>query len=250
MKKITSVLFSLVLVSAPSAAFAAGVGATAAVSTNLQVSVGGTAKLRADQEIDRRTSSLGQLMTRISGATHLSADEKANLNQNLTTVLSSLGALKAKIDADTDLASIKTDVQSITKGYRIYMLVLPQANIAVSADRINTIVSEMQTLGTKLEARINAANTTVLQSSYTDLEAKIADATAQANAAVTATGTLGPDDGNATVAASNTAALKAARAQIEAATADLVAAHADIMTILKGLNVSTGASATASTTAQ
>jgi len=103
-------------------------------------------------------------------------------------------------------------VQSITKSYRTYMLVLPQARIAAASDRALTIVAQMQELDTKLQARIAADSsaTAAVQSAYSDMQAKIADASTQANLAVSTTASLTPDNGNATIAASNTAALKAA----------------------------------------
>jgi hypothetical protein len=68
-----------------------------------------------------------------------------------------------------------------------------------------------------------------------DMNAKIADATAQSASAQSGVSALVPDQGNATVAASNKAALEASRADIQTATQDLKAARADITTILQGL---------------
>jgi hypothetical protein len=248
MKKIISLFVSLALVAAPAAAFAQTVTTSATVTAGVQTSAGTKAKARADQEIQRRVTNLNQLTTRTSAMTRLSDSEKAALQASLSAQVSTLTALQAKIDADTDLPTLKTDVQSITKNYRVYMLVLPQARIAASADRVSTIVGQMQTLGMKLEARITAStstNVTALQAAYTDMQAKVADATTQANAAVSATASLSPDNGDATIAASNTAAVKAARADIQTATADLKAARADISTVLQGLKVSATASASA-----
>ncbi len=175
---------------------------------------------------------------------NLSASKKTDLQTNLSNQMYTLSALQTKIDADTDIPTLKTDVKSITKNYRIYLLILPQARIAASADRINTIVGQMQTLAGKLETRITAANATALQSTHSDLESKLDDATAKANAAVTTTAGLAPDNGSATLVASNSEAVKAARAQIESATKDLVAARADIETIIQGLKSSATATST------
>ena len=194
---------------------------------------------------------------------NLSASEILSLQATLSAQVSDLTTLKATIDADTVLATLKTDVQSIAKGYRIYMLVLPQGRIAAASDRVLTLVGQMQTLGAKLQARITAdtsGNAATLQAAYSDMQAKIADASTQANAAVSETASLQPDNGVASVEASNTAALKDARSKIEAATTDLKAARADIATIVAGVKGtgSTGSpqagsasgSVTASTSAQ
>lgn len=106
------------------------------------------------------------------------------------------------------------------------------------------------TISAKLQTRINAdqsagKNTTTLQASLADLNAKIADANVQAGIAVNGILSLTPDQGNKTVLASNTAALKAARAKVKIATEDLQAARQDARVIIQNLdtlNVSTSSS--------
>ena len=78
-------------------------------------------------------------------------------------------------------------------------------------------------------------NVTALAAASADMTAKMADANAQAQAAQNGVSSLLPDQGNATVIASNKAALIAARADIKTSTTDLKAARADIQTILSGL---------------
>jgi chromosome segregation ATPase len=252
MKKLISIFFALVLGMAPVAVFAQ-TSVTTSVTTGVSASATLTtaetnAQNRANEEIQRRISNLNAMIARTNAMVNLSASEKSSLQTSLSTEVTNLTALQAQIDADTTLASLKTDIHSITTEYRVYMLVLPQARIAASADRIGTIVTDMQTLGAKLNTRINAtttAQTGSLQAAYTDMQTQISNANTQATAAVNATVSLTPDGGNATIAASNTAALKAGRAQIVTATGDLKAARADIATILKGLGVSVSASANA-----
>ena len=258
-----SLIASALTVSAillPAAAFAetasvsAGVTATP-ITTSVKVSTKPAVSLntiiaRADAEITRRITNLNSLSARIGQMKNVSASEKTSLQTGITTQISTLTSLKATIDADTVLATLKTDVQSITKDYRIYMLVLTQGRIAASVDRVQTLVADMQTLEPKLEARITAAqtagkNVTGAQSAYTDMQAKVSDASTQASAALSETVNLTPDQGNATVEASNTAAIKDAAAKIKTATADLKAARADITTILK---VVKGTGVTASST--
>ena len=266
MKKIISLFLSLGLISAPAAALAetgAGVGIKADVEARAGMPTGagevhatmgaGTgvraggegdlharAKDRAHQEIERRWDNLNQLKLRFDEMARLSPEEKVKLEASLTAQINALTALKARIDADTSTSTLKEDIQSITKGYRVYALVLPQARIAASADRIKTVVGQMQTLGTKLQARIDASTSTdktAFVTAQADMQAKLTDASAQASAAVTATANLTPDNGDAAVAKANEAALKGARAQIEAATKDLKDARKDVETILKGLKI-------------
>jgi hypothetical protein len=219
------------------------------------------AKQRADQEITRRIAALNALQTRVSQMQEVSASFKASLAATVQNEITSLTNLQAKIDADTDLATLKTDVMSITADYRVFMLVLPESRIAAAADRVVTLSSMFSSLGTKLQARIQTAagagaDVTALNAALADISAKIADVQNQAQTAVTSTVSLQPDQGDKTVEASNTAALKAARADIQAAQKDLVAARADVKTIVAGLaklpaaNASASTSAAASTTAQ
>ena len=80
---------------------------------------------------------------------------KQALSANITTQITGLATLKAKIDADTDGTTLKTDMQSITDAYRVFALVLPQGRIAAAADREVTLVSMMSTLA-RAQARIQA----------------------------------------------------------------------------------------------
>jgi flagellar biosynthesis/type III secretory pathway chaperone len=209
---------------------------------------------RADEEIQRRITNLTSLSTRIGQMKNVSASEKTSLQGSISSQISSLTSLKATIDAETVLANLKTDVQSITKSYRTYMLVLPQGRIAAASDRIQTIVADMQALEPKLQARITAAQTagksvSGSQSAYTDMVAKVSDASTQSSAALSETANLTPDQGNTTIEASNNAAIKDAAAKIKTATQDLIAARADIATILKAVKGTSSASVTASTSA-
>jgi hypothetical protein len=208
---------------------------------------------RADQELTRRISNLNSASTRDGDMKNLSASEKTSLQASISTEIGNLTGLKAKIDADTDATVLKTDVKSITNDYRVYMLVLPQGRIAAATDRVGTIVSEMQQLGTKLQARITTAqtagkNVTAAQSAYTDMQAKLTDANTQAQAALSETQSLQPDQGNATVQASNTAAIKDALSKLKTAQSDLKAARADIKTIMDAVKGTGGASVNASST--
>ncbi len=111
----------------------------------------------------------------------------------------------------------------------------------------------MTTLSGKLQARITATtgDTSALSASLSDMNAKTGDASVQANAAISEVATLTPDNGDQSVAASNEAALKDARAKIEAGMKDLQAARQDAGMIVKGLKtLNAAAHANASTTAQ
>lgn len=207
---------------------------------------------RADQEISRRITNLNNLAARIGEMKKLSSSEISNLASSTQGQVSNLTALKAKIDADTDLTTLRTDVQSVTKSYRIYMLVIPQTAIMAAADRVMTIVDAMNIIGGKIQARITSAQSsgkdvTSLQTAFSDLTAKLADADTQAQAAIAEVSGLTPDNGVQTQMQANANALKDARSKIKTAQQDLVAARKDAGTIAKGLRGLGGGPASSTT---
>jgi hypothetical protein len=271
MKKLSirtsSVAIASLLALAPLAAFAQTASVTAttsaatvSVTAGATTGVKGTASLstlisKGDSAIATRITALTDLSTRIGEMKNISASEKTSLQANISTEIGNLTGLKATIDAATSKATLVTDLKTITSDYRIYLLILPQGRIAAASDRIGTIVSLMQQLSPKLSARITAAqtagvNVSAAQSAYTDMQTQITAANTASQAALSETISLAPDQGNTTVQASNTAAIKDAAAKIKTATADLKAARADIGTILSAVKGARGASVTASTSVQ
>lgn len=192
-------------------------------------------KVRADREINRRVSSLTSLISKVSQIKRLTDAQKSSLTTQIQAEITSLLSLKAKIDTDTDPTILKTDVQSIVKSYRVYLLYLPQIHIFGAADSILNLATSMSTLASKLQFRINTAqtagqNVSNLVAYLTDMQAKIADAQTQANAAITLVTPLTPDGypGNKTQ-------LLAALKDLQTARLDLVAARQDGQKIIQGL---------------
>jgi len=250
-----------------------GLSASAAASGTVGVSAGAQLKAtlitraqdRADQEITRRLNALNSLSARVNEMQKLSTDEKSGLSATIQSQIGDMNTLEAQIATDASAnstSSLKADIQAITKSYRIFMLVIPQGAISAASDRVMTIVGMMTTLSGNLQTRITAAQTagsnmSVSVSALADLNAKIADANTQAQAAVTETAGLQPDNGVQAVMQSNTAALKDARSKIQTAQQDLTAARKDAGTIVKVLialkdSASAGSTTTvsASTSAQ
>lgn len=211
--------------------------ASVSVSANVSAKIT-TAKQKADQEIQRRIQKLTDLSTKVQGMAKVSAEAKASLASAVQSQISELTSLQVKIDADTDTATLKTDIQSIAKSYRIFMLVIPQAMIEVASDKIQTATAQFTSLSTKLQGRIAAGqaagkDTTSVSASLTDMNAKIADANVQAAAAVSHVQGLQPDNGDKTVMAANDAALKQSRADLKIAQSDLEAARQDAKSIVQ-----------------
>ncbi|HTP56718.1 MAG TPA: hypothetical protein VMJ72_00350 [Candidatus Paceibacterota bacterium] len=215
-------------------------GRAAARMAQVQTQLMTRIKNAADREIQRRITALNSLLARVQAFKRVSDSEKSSLAATVQTQVSQLTTLKTKIDADTDLTTLRTDVKSMTVAYRIFILVIPQGKILAAADRLTTIASSMADISTKLAARIAAApagtDVSALNASLADMNAKIADATTQAANAANAVAGLKPDNGDKTAMQSNDAALKQARADIVAGTHDLTDARHDATDIIKGLH--------------
>jgi hypothetical protein len=250
-----------VLIATPVSAVTVGMGinANASASTtvgNVQISAAmqtriNNGKDHADQEIARRVTALTDLNTKVQAMTKLSAEEKTTFNSSINAQISTLTSLKAKIDSDSDIDTLKTDIKSITLSYRVYLLVIPQGHISVTADRLQEAADVASALSTKLSARIDAdtasgKDTASAKTALTDMQTKITDANAQASASLSLVANLTPDEGDKTKQDANDKALKDARAKLKAGLADIVAARADARTIVKSLTGN--ASVTASTT--
>ena len=206
-----------------------------------KISVGSTVvKGKSDAEIDARIAALNGLQARVNEMTKISDSEKASLIASISENLSNMTTLKTKIDTDTDKLVLKSDAASITKSYRIYALILPKTRILAASDRISATVDILTNVKTKLQAGIataqsNGKDVTAINSVMADMSAKLADASTKGQAAATLVAALQPDQGNASVAASNKTALGTARADIKTSINDLVVALQDAKTAQSSL---------------
>lgn len=195
---------------------------------------------RAIVDIDRRVASLTKLEARIDAMNRISDATKKSLSTTIDAQIKVLNDLKAKIAMTTDEATLKAHIESITKAYRVYMLVMPQATILSAADRITTTADLMTTFGTKLETRIAQADSagkdvSALESLYADMKVQIAEAKANASTAITLSANLKPDNGDKAVMESNKKAMTEAHAKLKSAQDDLKSARKDAEGIIKGL---------------
>mgnify|MGYP001613759092 CR=1 FL=1 len=227
------------------------------IETGARTGIKADLTARADQEIDRRIAKLKTQNARIQAMQRIGVDEKGSLDASIKAQLTELTNLKAKIHADTDVATLRTDVQSITKSYRVFALVMPKAAIAAAAARVKSIADSLIEIGVKLETRISAlplleslahANAlAALRTSLADLRTKAANAKVEADAAVALTANLSPDNGDQATMQANLAALQSARTKLKAGEDALKAARKDAEAIIKGLR-SFGPRASATTT--
>jgi len=192
-------------------------------------------KNRADNEIIRRIDALNKINTRLTVIKHLTDAQKSSFSSQIATEIANLTTLKTKIDADTDLTTLKADVQSIITSYRVFALFIPQIQIVAAADRILNISETMKNLTTKLATRINDAknagkDVSGLQSLLTDMQNKIADAQTQANNVISTVAGLLPSG-----YPGNKSDLQSGRKMLQTARLDLVTAGQDAKKIIMGL---------------
>ncbi|HWA52372.1 MAG TPA: hypothetical protein VG895_04955 [Patescibacteria group bacterium] len=209
-------------------------------ATNNRITI---VKQKADAEIERRLTSLTNAISLVNGFKKLNDSQKTNFVTSINTQISDLNNLKTKIDADTDMQTLRADQKSIFDEYRIYMLYLPQTRILSAAERESETIDLMNQVSTKIAGRINGnAN---LQNTLNDANTKLTDATTQETNATNLVINLAPDQGNTATSASNTAALKSARADLQTALKDLQTAKTDFQTIINQLKTQGTSSPTA-----
>jgi chromosome segregation ATPase len=198
------------------------------------------AKDRGVREIERRDDALADLMKRVENMARLSDDEKARITALLQSQIDSLMTLKSRIEAASDLTTLKTDIRSIKDSYRVYFLTIPQTRITAAADKLKATVVRMTELAAKLETKVEEASaagkdTARLSTLLTDLKTHLTEATANADEALRLVSSLTPDNGDAAKAEANMKALREAQAAIKAGHEDLKAARQDAGAIVKGL---------------
>lgn len=212
-----AVCLTMFLVGAVSAAAqtSATSSATSTPDKKLDAKMVNLAK-RANQEIERRIGALTGLAARIQEMKKLASEEKEILATSIQAQIDALKNLAAKIETDTDIETMRTDVQSVTKSYRIYALVMPQTALLAAADRLLEISADLASLGAKLALRISDAQTaggdiTGLKEKLADLNASVAAAKTKAQAAIDLVSGLVPDQGVSEKMALNASALNDAR---------------------------------------
>ncbi len=198
-------------------------------------------KARADLEINRRIDSLNDLSIMLGSLKRLTATQKSEFSSQLEVVSSSLFNLKTKIDADTDFATLKTDVQAVVTSYRVYAFFMPQIRIISAADAMADSASKLTDLAAKLKTRIDTASTggtdvTTMQASLDDMNAKISDAQGLTESIGTTVVPLTPDG-----YPDNKVVLTTARQQLQTTINDLQTARNDAKTIITALGAANSA---------
>lgn len=195
-------------------------------------------KARCDAAIDARQATINNLTSAVGASEHLADGNRSALDGQLASAGSGLTALRTKIDADTDRATLVADCRAIVSQYRIYLVLAPKTRLVIAADRglaatdaatkAEPRITDAIAKAEGLPALIPADKVADAKARDADLVAKVADASSRmsglADQLVPLTaqqyndGTAGPIIDNA-------------RQALEAARTDLVNARADLRTI-------------------
>lgn len=205
------------------------------IKTSVESNLIDNLKQRAQTEITRRLTFLNDLLTKLTDIKKLSDADKASLQNQIQTQIDGLNTLQTKINSDTDLTTLRTDVKSIVNGYYIFAFFRVKISLLVAADRFATTADSLSSLEVKLDTRVQQASASgqdvsSLNVLLADMTTKIADAKAKYQAVETDLASLTAQDfpGNKSV-------LLSERAKLKTAYADLRAAYQDAIKIRKGL---------------
>jgi hypothetical protein len=140
-----------------------------------------TLRAFGDCEINRRFATLDTLSGKVSSSKVLSSTHAAALTGEINSTRGGLTALKARIDSETDLTALKADIRRIATDFRVYVLVVPQANLTIGADSVAAAQPKFADINTKLSdaiATVKAAgkDTTAAQSHLDAMNAAVAQA--------------------------------------------------------------------------
>jgi hypothetical protein len=192
-----------------------------------------------DRDIDSKINNLNKLVNKISGLKKITVDQKTALSSSTQQLIANFISLKTTMSSSTGTTSINTDKQELIQASRDYALVIPRANIIATANRIETIVSMMNIVGTKLQVRLSqmssSSDLVSLEANLKDLVTKVAEASRLAQTAINEVITLTPDNGDNTKMTANTATLKSARSKLQLASKALKDAKKDAQIIIQAL---------------
>jgi hypothetical protein len=138
------------------------------------------AKKVATGAITRRVLALRQLTTAAKSSLRVSEADRTALMTQLQDQINGLSGLNARIQGDTDEATLRADAQKIVDDYRVYVLTLPKARGIVVSDIELNAADRLTKLADRLSAAIDQASgkdTTRAKADLAALRAKLAPVT-------------------------------------------------------------------------
>lgn len=212
-------------------------GKRVASGSSYQENVISNLKQRADNEITRRVEALNKLLKILSESKKLSSTTSASLSSQVQSNIDGLNTLKTKIDADTDITTLRADVKSIISNYYIFAFFIDYVHLNAALDRATTTENNIIVVWTKLQTKITEAqgkgqDVASLSANLTDMQNKLNDAKSLTTAAsAELSGLL------ATGYPANKTTLQDARTKLQAIHADLKTAYLDAKKIIHGLRI-------------
>lgn len=209
--------------------------AAGSLKTQVQTTQMDNLRQRAQTEINRRLGFLNSLLTKIADIKKLSSSDKTDLQAQIQDQITSLTNLQTKINADTDLITLRADVKSIVNGYFIFAFFRVKVSLLYAADRMSNVSNNLTLLHEKLQTRINdltsqGQNETTLNSDLSDMASKIDAANTQLQNVETQLATL-----TAQGFPGNKQNLYNARTELKTAFSDLMSAYQDAVRIKASL---------------
>ena len=137
------------------------------------------AKRLAAGAITRRVLALRELQTAAKAIVRLSDSDRSALVTQLQGQIDGLTSLNAKIQGDTDEATVRADAGKIITDYRVYVLTIPKARGVVVADIELTADDRLGKLADRLQTTIDATSkdTTKAKSDLAAMRAKLTTVT-------------------------------------------------------------------------
>jgi hypothetical protein len=179
-----------------------------------------------------RVVRIERLNVQVSSARNLTPSDKSELESNLSHDLVGMQSLQKQVPDDTTCAQLIANAETMVFGYRVYIVMTPQAELVVSADGETAAATTIAKLEPGIQSAITyAANhgkdVTKAQQALDDLKTQISDAqgTLQGVSAVVLAQTPAG-------APANHAIFVTARDKCGTALGDLSRARSDLQTIL------------------
>jgi hypothetical protein len=183
-----------------------------------------------------RITALNAALTTIHQTAWFAGSDQSALQTLVTSDITGLTTLGTTIGAETDGTKFAAEVKSITAGYRVYALVLPQVHLVRAFDRLTgDALPNLQALDRDLKAAIaeqsaEGRNVAGAQAAVANLDAQISTIGHAATGASAKVLALTPAQWNA-----NHGVVAPYRAGVTSAVAALHQADLDARTALKGL---------------
>lgn len=135
-------------------------------------------KIEAGRLIENRITSLNKLLQRVTNNSGLSPDEKSSLSSQIQLTIDSLNTLRAKIDADTDADTAKTDAKTIITNYYIYKMFIPKIRLLLAIDNLQALSVKLSETSASIQNLINTLenegkDTSVIQGLLDDMNSQL-----------------------------------------------------------------------------